>query len=829
MKTKYLILFYALMASLNICAQEGDMTSGTVVNRAPVPAEGLDAPVRRAAPRHAPAATWSYPTSTPTTPFAGGSGTQADPYKIATAQQLANMAYMVNKNSAYRSKYYELIQDIELNTDVLNEDRSLKTVGTPWTPIGNYSAQFTGHFNGNGHSVRGIYINSTTSNYIGLFGYINSATIENVGVEDGFIYGCCLVGGIAGYAYGGSILNCFNTCTLYSRGSALGGIVGYTYTSTSITACYNGGEVYGYGQSCSHGYNGNCVAGIAGAVCTGATITYCYNTGSVYGGAYSVSGIASPNNHTGPTVQHCHNIGQVTCYSKLNVGAVVDDAAAHGFTISPTTGYNYCLEGSSLVHKYSTEQTATQFADGTVLALIDSEGAYFKQGHEYPVLKFVTEPSNEVVLAEGKCGEDVYWKITQEGELVIWGSGAMYDYGAKAIAYIQQLTPQAILAGIATQGIAASLAAIKLVVDQSAMELGLAPWIDYTEQIKKITVEEGVTTIGQGAFLLLTAATQASIPSTIDEVGSGAFAFCMTLQNLYSYAVIPPAMTGLMKDYTFCYTANNDVTNYNNPQYCLLHVPTPSKESYAAAEGWKLFTRVANELSATIAPALALTDDSYTIVPGVYSAGNISYTRTGDGLAEGNYAALCLPFSINVAEAADIAAAYVPLDFVFYNANTEELTMSFVEETDVIPAGMPFLARLSGSTLQLQSQADSRLTGYETPLTQTLKVFDYTAIGGIMRQNSDVSVVWTGSFAPATVQDAWLFATDGSLAAASSAQPFRTVVNATGNVTIKGINAIVGQPGTGILGDLNGDGRVDATDLTCLGNLILYGTMNPEE
>ena len=65
---------------------------------------------------------WSYPTSKPKSPFGGGDGSQGNPYRIETAQHLANFAYMVtDKNTTYKKKYFILTNDITLNDDVLND------------------------------------------------------------------------------------------------------------------------------------------------------------------------------------------------------------------------------------------------------------------------------------------------------------------------------------------------------------------------------------------------------------------------------------------------------------------------------------------------------------------------------------------------------------------------------------------------------------------------------------------------------------------------------------------------------------------------------------
>lgn len=109
--------------------------------------------------------TWSYPTTKPETPFGGGDGSSYDPYRIETAQHLANLAYMVtDANTYYKGQYFVLTNDITLNDDVIADDgKSLKkslSAYNLWKPIGEdgviYNDDFMGRFDGCGHTIRGM-------------------------------------------------------------------------------------------------------------------------------------------------------------------------------------------------------------------------------------------------------------------------------------------------------------------------------------------------------------------------------------------------------------------------------------------------------------------------------------------------------------------------------------------------------------------------------------------------------------------------------------------------------------------------------------------------
>ena len=141
-------------------------------------------------------------TSTPLTPaFAGergavslqsesgesegltGSGTKDAPYQIGSAAELAKFRDKVN--SGETSAWAELTADIDLS-EICGENIGGQSVS--WTPIGNSeSTAYTGTFDGDGHTISGLYIKSTADDQ-GLFGYLstdgdNTGTVQNLTVS----------------------------------------------------------------------------------------------------------------------------------------------------------------------------------------------------------------------------------------------------------------------------------------------------------------------------------------------------------------------------------------------------------------------------------------------------------------------------------------------------------------------------------------------------------------------------------------------------------------------------------------------------------------------
>ena len=207
-----------------------------------------------------------------------GDGSQANPYQIATSDNLVWFAEHVNSGNA--SACAKLTADITVNTGVLDSNGDLN--GTPsntWTPIGGQNGRdYSGEFDGDGHTISGLYFNDESVNNIGLFGKaVGNAHIHDLGIKDSYFCGNSWVGGICGDFGGGRIENCWNGATVMSKGnnSCAGGIAGSCWTDASIAGCYNTGKI-----SCT----GSSYGGISGVVAkysnVGASVKDCFTLNS---------------------------------------------------------------------------------------------------------------------------------------------------------------------------------------------------------------------------------------------------------------------------------------------------------------------------------------------------------------------------------------------------------------------------------------------------------------------------------------------------------------------------------------------------------------------
>ena len=127
----------------------------------------------------------------PESVFESGSGTESDPYKIKTANQLACFALSVNNGNSYTGQYVKQIRDIKLNDDLLENINSNNTSELHiWTPIGDStnSRSFNGTYDGDNHTISGIYLTDGVmrNSAKGLFGYVSNATLKNLTLSDNY-------------------------------------------------------------------------------------------------------------------------------------------------------------------------------------------------------------------------------------------------------------------------------------------------------------------------------------------------------------------------------------------------------------------------------------------------------------------------------------------------------------------------------------------------------------------------------------------------------------------------------------------------------------------
>ena len=319
-----------------------------------------------------------------------GSGTESDPYRIYSLEDLEKLRDNVNSGERYSGNHFKLMNDIVMNAyDKFTFDENGTISGVldkssvyQWEPIGTSinTTLWNATFDGNEKSIIGLYVDrSNYSNGAGLFSYLYNSTVENLSVVDGYIIGQGGVAGVVGESHENcAVIKCNNSCTIVGT-SAIGGVVGSSNGDASIvTNCYNTGAIIGSGGSNIGGVVGSGVAGdcnnrgsvdgvncqnvggivgsgsanncyntgsvtgnnsVGGIVGFGNNISYCYNTGSILG-IENAGGVLGYS--TSGSIHDSYNAGEV--YGSLFVGGVVgglniQGGAYHGY-FEMTTSYN---------------------------------------------------------------------------------------------------------------------------------------------------------------------------------------------------------------------------------------------------------------------------------------------------------------------------------------------------------------------------------------------------------------------------------------------------------------------------------------------------------
>ena len=336
--------------------------------------------------------------------FSGGTGTQGDPWLIASQADLTALAEFLNSGNAEQfdaenagvgnchGYYFKQTADIDLT-------------GVTWEPIG-YSGSyyFAGNYDGGGHSIT----NAVSTGKVdpegyataGIFGWVAFGSVENLHVKNANFVATgqnnySYVGGIAGVCYGSSIENCsvVNSSLESKRNNnnnCAGSIVGYSTGGTFEkcaaennqirTMAYGGGFVgevdddpdYGAGNSTfTNGYVANC--------------TVISETDDSQGTSFS-GGFAGEITDSTLTIQNCY-VYQATLSTVGNAVPQGTGVFAGNLWGSSTIADTNCFFGAcGITENAGTagEKTEEDFTNGTVAGLL---GDAFAQARNYPRFK----------------------------------------------------------------------------------------------------------------------------------------------------------------------------------------------------------------------------------------------------------------------------------------------------------------------------------------------------------------------------------------------------------------------------------------------------------
>lgn len=271
----------------------------------------------------------------------------ANAYQITTCAELQDMDLNLTGN-------YSLMQDIDCGADTNNSSGSLWNAGLGFEPVGTNASglMFKGTLNGNYHTIKNLYINRPSQDYVGLFGYGGFYSyIKNLLLFDVNITGKNYVGGIIGatmqdvtYSYAsGKVRGTDYVGGITGRSL---GLMSYCYSSATVIGSNNVGGLVGYeGLNFFNNYS---TGSVSGASSVGGIIGYA-NYSAIY------------NNYSSAIVTGASNVGSLIGYdykSAVRNNYTTGLASASGSYVGGLVGYklgpaidtvmnNYYLQGSS--------------------------------------------------------------------------------------------------------------------------------------------------------------------------------------------------------------------------------------------------------------------------------------------------------------------------------------------------------------------------------------------------------------------------------------------------------------------------------------------------
>jgi hypothetical protein len=283
-------------------------------------------------------------------PPLAGAGTLSEPYLVSTK---LDVSYITEHYQIW-DKYFIQTADIDLS-------------GTKdgLSPIGDATTRFTGHYDGQGYKINGLYINTLGVDRVGFFGNALNAEIKNVNLLNVNILGNNSVGAVVGYAENADVINCSSTGFVTGTDNA-GGIAGYLYNGSSITQS---------GSSCT--VSGvNYLGGLAGYNTTNSIISDSYATGSVTGTDY-IGGLAGCNTNTS-TITNTYTCGAVNGGKYIGglLGLNSTSSVLHNsYAASVVSGTEYYIGGA-----LGYNDTATSGVVQNILFDYEVSGSWSNQG-----------------------------------------------------------------------------------------------------------------------------------------------------------------------------------------------------------------------------------------------------------------------------------------------------------------------------------------------------------------------------------------------------------------------------------------------------------------
>jgi len=293
--------------------------------------------------------------------------------------------------------------------------------GKGWQPVGTSDDPFGGTFDGQGHEIRGMFINRPDEYSVGLFGAVDeTGVIENVKVVNTSVMGEWAVGGLVGENWGG-VYNSYSDGAVSgtdSVGGLVGGNAGCVSSSSSaanVTGHWDVGGLVGCSDSYGTVSNSYSVGNVTGEWAVGGLmggnlggiVDKSYSTGGVTGEDY-VGGLTGDNQGT---LSNSYSSSSVT--GEWYVGGLVGDNDSSGivsnsYASGSVTGYSFVggLVGSNW------GAVSNSFWDIDTSGVTESDGGTGKTTVEMnDIVTFSEEDWNIIAVASGQTDPAYIWNI----------------------------------------------------------------------------------------------------------------------------------------------------------------------------------------------------------------------------------------------------------------------------------------------------------------------------------------------------------------------------------------------------------------------------------
>ena len=253
--------------------------------------------------------------------------------------------------------------------------------GKGFAPIGDSTTRFSGIYQGKGYTIKGLTIDRTAENHVGLFGYTDStAIVDSLGVVESSITGNYSVGALIGYNGNGTVTHCYSSGSV-TGDEDFGGLIGVN--EGSVVSSYSTSSVTGYSYSGGLvGYN------------NGGEVRKCYSTGSVEALVEDAGGLVGYNE--GDLI-NSYSTGSVT--GEDFVGGLV------GYNDSTVTSCYWDVESSGTATGIGKDDKS-QSVTGLTTAKMKQKNSFvgwdfstiwsIKEGVSYPKLRIFEDESQSI-------------------------------------------------------------------------------------------------------------------------------------------------------------------------------------------------------------------------------------------------------------------------------------------------------------------------------------------------------------------------------------------------------------------------------------------------